>query len=46
VFTVYALTVSHISGAHLIYAQLMTKIAADVQGATSIVGLFSLPLHT
>lgn len=46
VFTVYALTVSHISGAHLTYSQLMTKIAADVQGATSIVGLFSLPLHS
>jgi Raf kinase inhibitor-like YbhB/YbcL family protein len=45
VFTVYALTVSHISGVHLTYSQLMTKIAADVQGATSIVGLFSLPLH-
>jgi Raf kinase inhibitor-like YbhB/YbcL family protein len=46
VFTVYALTVSHISGAHLTYTQLMTKIAPDVQGATSIVGLFSLPLYS
>jgi Raf kinase inhibitor-like YbhB/YbcL family protein len=45
VFTVYALMVSHISGAHLTYSQLMTKIAPDIQGATSIVGLFSLPLH-
>jgi Raf kinase inhibitor-like YbhB/YbcL family protein len=46
VFTVYALTVSHISGAHLTYSQLMTKIAADIQDATSIVGLFSLPLNS
>jgi hypothetical protein len=31
--------------AHLTYPQLMTKIARDVVGATSIIGKFSLPLH-
>jgi Raf kinase inhibitor-like YbhB/YbcL family protein len=44
-FTVYALTVRHIRGVRLTYPQLMTKIADYVQGATSIIGKFSLPLH-
>jgi hypothetical protein len=38
VFTVYALNAGHVSGAHLTYGQLITKIAPDVMGATSIVG--------
>jgi len=43
-FTVYALLVSHIKGAHLTYSQLMKKIAPSVAGATSIIGKFRLPL--
>ncbi len=43
-FTVYALLVSHIKGAHLTYSQLMKKIAPNVAGATSIIGKFRLPL--
>jgi Raf kinase inhibitor-like YbhB/YbcL family protein len=45
VFTVYALNAGHIRGAHLTYGQLITKIARNVIGATSIIGKFSLPPH-
>jgi len=45
VFTVYALKTRHISGTHLTYDQLITKIAPGVAAATSIVGKFRLPLH-
>jgi len=44
VFTVYALSASHIKGVHLTYAQLITAIAPYVVGATSIIGKFRLPL--
>ncbi len=44
VFTLYALSVSHIAGQNLTYEQLLSAIANDVVGATSIIGIFSLPL--
>jgi Raf kinase inhibitor-like YbhB/YbcL family protein len=44
VFTVYALSVSHISGTHLTFAKLIAKIAPDVVGATATIGKFRLPL--
>jgi Raf kinase inhibitor-like YbhB/YbcL family protein len=46
VFTVYALSVSHISGVHLTYQQLITAITPDVVGATSMIGKFRLPLRS
>jgi Raf kinase inhibitor-like YbhB/YbcL family protein len=44
VFTVYALSVPHITGTHLTFAQLIAKIAPHVAGATSTLGKFRLPL--
>jgi|SRR5579859_1014858 len=42
IFTVYALSVTHIAGDKtLTYEQLLSEIANDVQGITSIVGTFS-----
>jgi Raf kinase inhibitor-like YbhB/YbcL family protein len=46
IFTVYALSASHISGVHLTYTGLMAKIANDVVGATSTIGRFRLPLNS
>jgi Raf kinase inhibitor-like YbhB/YbcL family protein len=45
IFTVYALSTTHISGVHLTYPQLIQAIAPDVLGATSMVGKFRLPLR-
>jgi Raf kinase inhibitor-like YbhB/YbcL family protein len=45
IFTVYALSVSHVAGVHLTYTQLMGKIGNDVVGATSTIGKFRLPLN-
>jgi Raf kinase inhibitor-like YbhB/YbcL family protein len=44
VFTVYALSVSHIPGVHLTYPKLISAISPDVVGATSTIGKFRLPL--
>jgi Raf kinase inhibitor-like YbhB/YbcL family protein len=44
IFTVYALSASHISGTHLTFAKLIAKIAPDVVGATATIGKFRLPL--
>lgn len=44
VFTIWALSVSHISGTHLTYAKLMAAIAPHVVGAASTIGKFRLPL--
>jgi Raf kinase inhibitor-like YbhB/YbcL family protein len=44
VFTVYALSVTHIAGTHITYAKLITEISPDVVGATSTIGKFRLPL--
>jgi Raf kinase inhibitor-like YbhB/YbcL family protein len=44
VFTVWALSVSSIPGKHLTYSQLMKAIGSDIQGITSTIGLFRLPL--
>lgn len=45
VFTVYALSVAQVPGAHITFEQLLQEIAPDVTGATSIIGTFHLPLH-
>jgi phosphatidylethanolamine-binding protein (PEBP) family uncharacterized protein len=42
VFTVYALSVSQVSGEHITFEQLLQEIAPDVLGATSIIGKFKL----
>lgn len=42
VFTVYALSVSHVSGEHITFEKLLQEIAPDVLGATSIIGKFKL----
>lgn len=44
IFTVYALSVTHIAGTHITYAKLITEISPDVVGATSTIGKFRLPL--
>lgn len=44
VFTIWALSVSRISGTHLTYQKLMAAIAPDVVGAASTIGKFRLPL--
>ncbi len=44
IFTVYALTVSHVPGTHITFEKLLSEIAPDVAGATSIIGKFRLPL--
>ncbi len=44
IFTVYALSASHIPGTHLTYTELISAIAPDVVGATSTIGKFRLPL--
>jgi Raf kinase inhibitor-like YbhB/YbcL family protein len=44
IFTVYALSATHIKGVHLTYPQLIKAIAPYVLGATSMVGKFRLPL--
>ncbi|HEX6526615.1 MAG TPA: YbhB/YbcL family Raf kinase inhibitor-like protein [Streptosporangiaceae bacterium] len=44
IFTVYALSVSHIPGLHLTYPKLISAISPDVVGATSTIGKFRLPL--
>jgi Raf kinase inhibitor-like YbhB/YbcL family protein len=46
VFTVYALSVGHITGVHLTFYRLLRKIAPYVVGATSRIGKFRLPLHS
>jgi Raf kinase inhibitor-like YbhB/YbcL family protein len=43
IFTVYALSVSHITGTHLTFSKLIVKIAPDVVGATATIGKFRLP---
>ena len=45
VFTVYALSVSEVPGAHLTFEQLLQAIAPDVLGATSVIGTFRRPLE-
>jgi Raf kinase inhibitor-like YbhB/YbcL family protein len=45
IFTVYALSATHIKGVHLTYPQLINAITPYVVGATSIVGEFRLPLN-
>ena len=45
VFTVYALSATHIKGVHITYERLLQEIAPDVTSATSIIGKFRLPLH-
>jgi Raf kinase inhibitor-like YbhB/YbcL family protein len=44
VFTVYALSVSHIAGTHITFGKLIAEISPDVVGATSTIGKFRLPL--
>jgi Raf kinase inhibitor-like YbhB/YbcL family protein len=44
IFTVYALTVSHVPGTHITFEKLLSEIAPDVAGATSVIGKFRLPL--
>jgi Raf kinase inhibitor-like YbhB/YbcL family protein len=44
VFTVYALSATHITGVHITYERLLREIAPDVLGATSTIGKFRLPL--
>jgi Raf kinase inhibitor-like YbhB/YbcL family protein len=44
IFTVYALSVSQVAGAHDSFEQLLQAIAPDVLGATSVIGTFRRPL--
>lgn len=44
VFTVWALSVAHVSGTHLTFQKLMAAIAPHVVGAASTIGKFRLPL--
>lgn len=44
IFTVYALSVAQVSGAHNTFEQLLQAIAPDVVGATSVIGTFRRPL--
>jgi len=44
IFTVYALSVTHVAGTHLTFAKLIAKISPDVVGATATIGKFRLPL--
>ena len=44
VFTVYALSVSHIAGTHITFAKLIAEISPHVVGATATIGKFRLPL--
>jgi Raf kinase inhibitor-like YbhB/YbcL family protein len=44
VFTIWALSVSHVSGTHLTFGKLMAAIAPHVVGAASTIGKFRLPL--
>jgi Raf kinase inhibitor-like YbhB/YbcL family protein len=46
IFTVYALSVSRITGTHITFSQLITEISPDVVGATSTIGKFRLPLSS
>ena len=46
IFTVYALNVAQVNGDRLTFDQLLQAIAPNVVGATTIVGIFSLPLGT
>jgi Raf kinase inhibitor-like YbhB/YbcL family protein len=43
VFTVYALSVAQVPGAHDTFEQLLAAIAPDVIGATSVIGTFRRP---
>jgi Raf kinase inhibitor-like YbhB/YbcL family protein len=44
VFTVYALSVSHIAGSEIDFTKLIQEISPDVIGATSTIAKFRLPL--
>jgi Raf kinase inhibitor-like YbhB/YbcL family protein len=45
IFTVYALKVAHVDGDQLTFEQLLQAMGPNVVGATTIVGIFSLPTH-
>jgi Raf kinase inhibitor-like YbhB/YbcL family protein len=45
VFTVYALSVAQVPGAHDTFEQLLAAIAPDVIGATSVIGTFRRPVN-
>jgi Raf kinase inhibitor-like YbhB/YbcL family protein len=40
IFTVYALSVAHITGTHITFSKLIAEISRDVIGATSTIGKF------